>query len=588
LPVVPHTLRAHALPWLGSLVGLVAVAAALDACNGSPGAALTGAEHYASSGGSGGAASSGSSGGSGSSSGIPANGSSSGGYSLDDGGADDAGPTGAPPPPDPNLTAAQCGVCHVTIYQQWSQSMHSHALTSPVTIVQTNQDVSTTFAGTSNPDPYKFCVNCHSPNVAAAVSGATLPVPPSTQYTDGVSCTTCHQFDGDPEKGSGAFATNYQGSGYKTGFLPAKEYVGELDSPVSNSVHTTNSNGKDFVPNPSKLCANCHEVWIDYNHDGVVEKGLDLALQTTWDEYTEYKTLGGRETCVSCHMAVDPSQTRAADGAQIPGQQATAAPARVIHDHSFPGVDFALDTPAQQQATEASRTALLQSAVFFTIARQSLGFDNDGFGFDVFVANTGTGHNIPSGFAFARQMWVEITATDGSGNTLFQSGVLANPTDDLCDGDSLFEFGNPMKRFFQNCPQVDDELVTFQQKLVSLAGFEADGSDPFDPAGLTKAVQIGNETWLQFLHGGVVARQRTFDGVLQAALKPFAQTEFHYDLPINQTDGVTISARLLWRQLPPYFLRALAANQPTTETPQLAPLIGNVETVVMATDQLSL
>lgn len=503
---------------------------------------------------------------------------------------DDAGPVGTPPPPDPTATAKQCGVCHTAIYQQWQQSMHAHGLTSPVVIAQTNQDVARTFAGTTNPDPYKFCINCHAPNVAAAVTTATLPVPPSTQYTDGVSCTTCHQFDGNPQKGSGAFATDYQGDGYQTGFLPAKTYVGELDSPVVSSFHTTNSTGKDFVPNPNKLCANCHEVWIDYDHDGVVEKGIDLALQTTWDEYTEYKTLGGTETCVSCHMAVVPGLTRAADGAQIPGQQATVAPPRQIHDHSFPGVDFALDTPSQQQATEAARTALLQKAAYFQIDRRTVGFDNDGnLAFNVFIANTGTGHDLPSGFAFARQMWIEITVTDSSQNVLFTSGVLQNPTDDLCDGDSLFEFGNPMIRFFQGCRDVDDELVTFQQKLVDLAGFQVDGSDPFDPAGLTKAVQIGNETWLQYLHGGVVARQRTFDGTLVANLKPFQQEEFQYATPVNgSTSGLHIQARLLWRQLPPYFMRALAQDQPSTEVPQLAPLIGNLETVVMATDELDL
>jgi Cytochrome c554 and c-prime len=503
---------------------------------------------------------------------------------------DDAGPVGAPQPPDPALTAAQCGVCHTAIYKQWQQSMHSHALTSPVTIVQTDEDLAGPFDNTASPDPQKFCVNCHSPNVAAVVNQATLPVPVSTQYTDGVSCTTCHQFDGEPQKGSGGFAGNGQGHGYQTGFLPAKTYVGSLDSPVGNSLHTSNSNGQDYNPNPNKLCANCHEVWIDYDHDGVVEKGLDLALQTTWDEYTEYKTLGGRETCVSCHMAVVPGLTRAADGAQIPGQQLTAAPDRQIHDHSFPGVDFALDTPAQQQATEAARTALLQSAAYFTIDRRSVGFDDQGdVVFGVFLANTGTGHDLPSGFAFARQMWIEITVTDDSGQTIFTSGVVQNPTDDLCDGDSLFEFGNPMKRFFQGCPRVDDELTTFQQKLVDLAGFQIDGSDPFDPAGATKAVQIGNETWKQYLHGGVVARQRTFDNFNQANLKPFDEREVTYVVPVGgDGQGLHLQARLLWRQLPPYFLRALASGQPSSQTPQITPLIPNIETTVMATDSIDL
>jgi hypothetical protein len=287
-----------------------------------------------------------------------------------------------------------------------------------------------------------------------------------------------------------------------------------------------------------------------------------------------------------------PGLTRAADGAQIPGQQSAVAPPRVIHDHSFPGTAFALDTPAQQQATEASRTALLQKAVFFNIDRNSVGFDDNGnLDFEVFIANTGTGHDVPSGFAFARQMWIEITVTDSNQNTLFTSGVLQNPaTDDLCDGDSLFEFGNPMIPFFQGCRDgVDQELTTFQQKLVDLAGFQIDGSDPFDPAGLTKAVQIGNETWLQYLHGGVVARQRTFDGTLTANIKPFQQEEFQYAANTNgESTGLHVAARLLWRQLPPYFLRALASGQPSTEVPQLAPLIPNIETIVMATDSIDL
>ncbi|MGD0524631.1 MAG: multiheme c-type cytochrome [Polyangiaceae bacterium] len=578
-----------ALRWLACLVALVLV---LDACStGSEGAASSYGKRWGS--GSSSTSSSSSGGDDSDAATVTLPGGDAGVQTIgDDGGpvGDDSGPVGTPPPPDPNLTAQQCGVCHTAIYTQWQQSMHSHGLTSPTVIAQTNQDVDQTFAGTSNPDPLKFCINCHAPNVAAAVPGANLPVPASTQYTDGVSCTTCHQFDGNPQKGSGAFATSYQGDGYQLGFLAPKNYEGELDSPVQNSLHVSNSTGKDFSPNPNKLCANCHEVWIDYNHDGVVEKGLDLALQTTWDEYTEYKTLGGTETCVSCHMPVVDGQTRAADGAQIPGQQSVAAPPRVIHDHSFPGVEFALDSPSQQTATEASRTALLQKAVFFNIDRDSVGFDNDGnLDFQIFIANTGTGHDIPSGFAFARQMWVEITVTDDNQNVLFTSGVVQNPGDDLCDGDSLFEFGNPMKRFFQNCRDVDQELTTFQQKLVDLADFELDGSDPFDPAGLTKAVQVGNETWLQYLHGGVVARQRTFDGTLTANIKPFQQEEFQYAVPTNgQGQGIHVAARLLWRQLAPYFMRALANAQPSTETPQIAPLIGNIETVVMATDSIDL
>jgi hypothetical protein len=60
-------------------------------------------------------------------------------------------------------------------------------------------------------------------------------------------------------------------------------------------------------------------------------------------------------------------------------------------------------------------------------------------------------------------------------------------------------------------------------------------------------------------------------------------------VPTNgQGQGIHVAARLLWRQLAPYFMRALANAQPSTETPQIAPLIGNIETVVMATDSIDL
>ncbi len=524
----------------------------------------------------------------GSSSGVsppPANGSWDAGTWWDAGkpAGDDAGPVGMPPPTTPASTAAECGVCHTTIYQQWQNSMHSHALTSPTVIVQTNEDVGTPLRDAPSPDPQKFCVNCHGPSQAPS-TGAQMPPPASTHWKDGITCTSCHQFDGSPQKGSGGFATTYQGPSFQQGFVQGNTMLGAVDSPVGNSAHASNGSGQDFDPNPNVVCENCHEVWIDYDHDGIVEKGLDLALQTTWDEYKEYKTLGGKESCVSCHMPVVPGVTRIADGAQIPSQQYTQAPPRELHDHSFIGVDFALDTPAQDQATLAARTAMLQKAATFFIDRGSIFDSNDGVAFNVLVANTGTGHDLPSGFAFARQMWIEITATDGTGNVVFTSGVLGQPTDDLCDGEILFDFRNPMNRWIQGCGrQVDDELVTFQQKLVDLAGFQTDATDPFDPAGLTKAVEIGEETWMQFLHGGVVARQRPFDGASQVNLKAFEQREFQYDVPLSGVGRVHVQARLLFRQFPPYFLRALASAQSPSD-PQIAPLVANLETIVMATD----
>jgi hypothetical protein len=465
--------------------------------------------------------------------------------------------------------------------------MHAHSLVTPTMIAETNQVVSGPFSKQATPDPEKFCINCHSPSVAAVSQGATLPQPATTDWKDGVTCTTCHQFDGESIEGGGGLASEYQ-----QGFVQNNTYLGNLDAPVGNRYHQS-STGRAFV-NPSTLCANCHEVWLDLDHDGIVEKGIDLVLQTTWDEYREYRDdFGGTETCTSCHMQPIANLTRVADGAQIPQDQFSVAPPRVVHDHSFVGVDFALDDPTQALAQQAQRQALLQSAAAIAIDRQSIGSSGDGLALNVFVANVGAGHNLPTGFAFTRQMFIELIAYDGGGSILFSSGALANPTDDLCDGSTLLEFGNPMPPYFQGCDRnVDGELVNFQQKLTSLVDLElgASGLPALDEFGQTQDVQdpfFGKETWLQFLHGGVVARQRTFDGVTVATLQPFEERSFEYDVPLGGGGQVAkVTARLLFRELPPYFLRALAQAQPASEVPQVAPYIANVQTVEMARDEV--
>jgi hypothetical protein len=486
----------------------------------------------------------------------------------------DAG-TGAPPSPTTENTAEICATCHTTIYGQWRQAMHSNAMISPVMISETNQVIAGPLAKVPNPDYTKFCINCHSPTVAAVAVGDGLPQADATQWRDGVSCTTCHQYNGTSQLASGGFTAGMQ-QGYNTG----KTFFGNLDSPVGNRFHSSVT-GSAFT-DPSVLCKNCHEVWVDLDHDGVEEKGIDLVLQETWDEYRDYKDFGGQETCVSCHMPAIPGLTRAADGAKIPGDQLVAAPDRVVHDHSFVGPDHLLDNAAQTASQLAARTALLQKSA-------AIQFDHNNFGngsVDVFVSNIGAGHNLPTGFAFARQMWIEITSVDAGGNVVGSSGLLTNPGDDLCDGATLDDdFFNPMPQFFQGCRQIDGELTTFQQKLVSQVDFEGQNRFLVQDT-ITQDVQddFGFETWLQYLSGGVVARQRFNEAGNLAALLPFETRGFHYDLN-GPGQGGKIVARLLYRSLPPYFLRAMASKQPPTEE-ALAPLIANLETIVLATDEI--
>jgi Cytochrome c554 and c-prime len=496
----------------------------------------------------------------------------------------DAG--GAPPAHSPFASSASCGACHTTIYQQWSQSMHSRALTTPTTVVQNNQVTTGSFAGQPSPDPLRFCVNCHSPTAASISTSASLPLDSSTGSGEGVSCTGCHQFNGSNEIGSGGNSTQFQ-----AGFVAGSTYFGPISDPVGNSFHqSTQGNAYQIADD---LCANCHDVNIDLDHDGRIVKGFDLVLQTTYDEFQDYLRAGGQQGCVSCHMPALTGLTRAADGASIPSQQFTDAPPRTVHDHSFVGVDYALDDATQTSAQQNERQSQLENAGAIQIDRNSISVGNGSISFNVLVANNGAGHNLPTGFAFSRQMWLEIKVTDTLGNVLFSSGLLTDPTQDLCDPSTLNEAFNPMIQYVQGCLVADPQLVNFQAKLVDKVAFQFDnnGNIIVDGDGqpiLQEDPFGGHETWLQYLKGGVVARQRGIDQSNLAPLAPFEQRTFNYQAQVSTQNPLQVSVRLLFRNLPPYFMRALGRNEPSGSSPQEEPLVSSLQIVQMATDEVSL
>ena len=86
---------------------------------------------------------------------------------------------------------------------------------------------------------------------------------------------------------------------------------------------------------------------------------------------------------------------------------------------------------------------------------------------------------------------------------------------------------------------------------------------------------------IQVLPGGVVPRRRAVDGTPLGLLRPFETRSFTYSL--NATGlARRVSVRLLFRNVAPYFVRGLAAEQPQ-DVPGLGALVENIEIVEMAT-----
>ena len=474
--------------------------------------------------------------------------------------------------------SSDCRECHTQIYDAWADSMHAHALTSPLTIVQNNLDMKHGLGTLPDPEPRRMCINCHGPAVAAMSTSDTLPLTGERQK-EGVECVSCHQLTEPVTPGGGGLATVYNPK-LKRGDI----YFSRLDGPVGNAYHRSQRN--DMFDTPEKLCATCHMVNLDKNHDGKIVKGVDLVLQTTIDEYGEYRQKGGKQTCVDCHMPQLPGVVDVANGASAPFTEDYPPPARPVHDHSFVGVDYPLDEVAKRDPQKAKRQAMLKSAASLTVESQQV-VGNE-LVLKLAVTNL-TGHNLPTGFAFARQMWVELEVTD-NGAPIFDSGVLKHPTDDLCDNGTFGDLKNPLRGFVVGCAEVDKQLVNFQLKLVDQIATKTDtsGRQTLDELGqpiLIESPSAKGETYLQEPGAGGVARTRPSDNTGLGPIAPADKRSYTYTIPLEgpKSQAGKFTARLLFRNLPPYWLRGMANEQPKNQTPQLGPLIANVQTVEMAT-----
>lgn len=472
----------------------------------------------------------------------------------------------------------ECKSCHTAIYNQWQDSMHAHALTSPLTVVQNNLDMRHSLKGAPTPDPRRMCINCHGPAVAAVTDGDLLPLKGPKQI-EGIECVACHQMNEPVAPGAGGSALAYQEQ-----LVRGDRYFARLDGPVGNAYHR--SNKSPLFNDPEKLCATCHNVNLERNNDRKIEKGVDLVLQTTFDEYREYQRAGGQGNCVSCHMPIVPGLKQAADGAVAPFTVDYPPPDRKVHDHGFVGVDYPLDSVAKRDPQKAKRAALLASASLFTL--DSVTGNGTGVALKMSIENR-TGHNLPTGFAFARQMWIELVVKDNTNSQVFASGLLAKNDDDLCDAGTFGEAANPLRVFVQGCREVDNHLVNIQLKLVDKIAIEADkfGLPKKDEGNENVLIQAsgGSETYLQFLTGGGVARTRPIDNQNMGPIRPMQRKTFNYNIPLPaRVRNGTFTARLLFRNLPPYWVRGMGKEQKpgNGDGPQLGPLVPLLQVVEMA------
>jgi hypothetical protein len=453
---------------------------------------------------------------------------------------------------------------------------------------------------------------------------------------DGVGCIVCHTQAGPPpelaaagELGIGTGAA----SDYGTQFGP----LFKNPDPLPVRVHEVGPGKADVWNTPigsSQLCGACHNVKLDLNGNGVSAfkdvkddftdatssrdsdgdfqldqneldvgadgRAQDLVLQTTFDEWQDYVVGFAKRLekdtrprvdhplgCVECHM---PTRGNGKQAVVEHAPGLLSPPDRLHRSHSFVGVDYDLDPAAYTKKglpadalkrALAERKALLSSAVTLEVVNR--GQIGKAFQADVIIRNNLLGHAFPTGFAFARQFWLEVSAETASGQpvcllspdgrlkTPCSSGVIKRVDEDLrqCDPASVRAV-NPAFR--------GDEAIKFA------ASFPADDCDPWlanfqkiltdgDPDGDGTFNEVPYQSFLPDIvkNRTRVALQLPMTELQPIRLRADAKGKLNDDATgfypylfdnsrLPKGEKIVVRAKLRFRHLPPDFVRALATR----------------------------
>ncbi|WP_168210329.1 multiheme c-type cytochrome [Persicimonas caeni] len=254
-----------------------------------------------------------------------------------------------------------CKGCHGTIYEEWTESMHSRAHHDNDPIYGSMRALRMKKQGEHIAEKCAKCHNARSPDQPDTVAGKA-----------GVSCATCHNVaavESAPGKVGVDALTWEEGNVMRSSR--------DLE-PGASPVHGT---GKALpaMQDGVTLCMSCHNA---------TKTPTGAPACTTGPEFREH---GGDETCVSCHMP------------EVEGPAGAVGRQDKHASHQFLG---------PHRAWYQNDKSILESAVAMSAA-----FGDDGL--TVTLANKSV-HGFPSGFP-GRLAVVKVVGKDKDGEVVWQN-----------------------------------------------------------------------------------------------------------------------------------------------------------------------
>lgn len=172
---------------------------------------------------------------------------------------------------------------------------------------------------------------------------------------------------------------------------------------------------------PAAECGECHVTheaeWRSSPHAGAGADPSWYAVNRAGQEDT-----GGAlgQFCVGCHMP------------EFAGRATPDGPLRTLHRHTVAGVDVPLEEVPGRREQIADAARLLEGAAELELGGAA---DGDSVRVAATVRNVGTGHDLPSGATFDRELWIELRVEDANGASVFMSGALDASQDLMGNGD---------------------------------------------------------------------------------------------------------------------------------------------------------
>ena len=307
-----------------------------------------------------------------------------------------------------------CGQCHDSIHGMWEHTMHSFAMDDPLFRAATKMFVKeASHAGQAG--DAEHCVGCHNPIAfrSGQIKGSSDDYSKTDKVTArAISCDLCHSINEIVANMNAMFNTepgNGEDSpGVKRG--PRNDAEPMYHEAAFSEIHTK-----------SEICGTCHNV----THTWYKTK-----LESTFDEWHDspYNSSDPSKivTCQDCHMRQSPGKpsTGMTERPDYPGVSAESGKERPnIYRHSVVGGNtFVTSLLGGKEAASMAEERLRNAATLEIIMPDKSQKKVDSF--TVRVNNKGAGHYIPTGVTEFREVWLEISVFDNSGNRIeFIGGV---------------------------------------------------------------------------------------------------------------------------------------------------------------------